>query len=240
MNIEHFNNEKDVILQYKKVATILEILSITKHHSNFKSIKTNKDMIKYMLNELGMEEFSESLLPVIDGIIDDLIYQDFPIYYRYLKKNNYIISEFNKNEYVLVIKILENYILKIICLESDDNMVKHGLDIYDGFIYLFTSKTKNDSVVYFPDFIFDKSIFPYLENARKNFNKDINSTNKKLNTINKKSNFIVNVDMKMMCVLKSDIFESKDIFLKKVQKNINNEIRNIIRKRYGLQYLDII
>ena len=46
--------------------------------------------------------------------------------------------------------------------------------------------------------------------------------------------------MKMMCVLKSDIFESKEIFLKKVQKNINNEIRNIIRKRYGLQYLDII
>ena len=239
MDLNNFNNEKDILLQYKKVATILEVLSMTKHFSNFKTTKSTRDMIQYMLNEMGMKEFSESLLPIELGLIEDIEVSSFPQYYNYLKKNNYIVSKLNKNETCLIIKILDNYILKLICVESEEYLV-HGLELHDNFIYMFTSKVKNTSILYYPEFIFSKSIFPFLENSMKNFKKDMDSTNKRLNVINNKSNMLIKINMHLDCTVKTDLFKYKDDFLKRVQKSINMDIRDVIRKKYGLQYLDVI
>jgi len=55
-----FDLDDSISSKINKATAIIEILSMTKHYSNYKKFLSQKDLLKYMLNEMGLDEHAKN------------------------------------------------------------------------------------------------------------------------------------------------------------------------------------
>lgn len=212
-----FDLEDSVSSKINKATAIIEILSMTKHYSNYKRFSSQKDLLKYMLNEMGMTEHTKNY----DNRPEKLDFINIDVL-SLLKKNEYLfINIFSED--ILLIKVFDEYLLRFVCCESEDILLKHNIRLLNDFFYIFTSKSENSSVIYnIRDFVNNRFV-PFFDNYYNLQKKELLKLNRKLKSMSKEGR--VMIDNFITVKINKNLFSEKEKYLNKLLKKVTYDIK---------------
>tara|TARA_X000000950_G_C13640438_1_gene547379 strand:- start:31 stop:702 length:672 start_codon:yes stop_codon:yes gene_type:complete len=211
-NIHKFDNELNIDLQYKKLATILEVLHVMPYYKKYNTVKSNKIMIKKMLDELGLiEHYNDDI---------DMIFKD-----------GYCFTKFKKN-LLLKIKLLDDVCIDIICIENEK--ISFSSDMIQDKIYFFT--TPNGNLLFNPHLIFGKKIITFFENTSINLQKDLIGINSKF--LNFQKNININSRFRLNNIISletsPEILSEGQKIIDKIVDTKKPVILESLKKKYNL------
>lgn len=213
-----FDSKKDIDSKISKVTTIIELLAQIKHYSSYKMFNNQKEMIKYMLNEMGLTEHTKhynNRRELFDFINVDII--------SLLKKNEYIFLKLYNND-ILLVKVFDEYMLRFVCCQADDIILKHNVRLMHDFFYIFTSKSENNTVIYNIRTFVNSKLVPFFDNYYSVQKKEIDRINRKLKSLSKEGRVIL--ENSITIKINKNLFSEKKKYLDKVIEKVSEDIQD--------------